>query len=79
MKKKVRSRRSDMPIGTLRRVKDMLPPPEELVVPDATVKVTIALNKSSIDFFKKAAKKNQTKYQKMIRSVLDHYVQTYSR
>ena len=38
-----------------------------------SVKVTITLSKSSVNFFKKAAKKNHTQYQKMIRSLLDHY------
>lgn len=54
-----------------------LPPPEELAVPEDTVKITIALNRSSVEFFKKAAQKHHTKYQKMIRRVLDHYASRY--
>ena len=75
MKRKVTNR--DMPIGKLTRVKDFLPPPSELVLPEGTVKITISLNKSSIRFFKRQAKKNHTKYQKMIREVLDRYTATY--
>ena len=67
----------NMPIGKLTRVKDFLPPPGELVMPDETVKVTISLNRSSIEFFKKQAGKYHTKYQKMIRELLDQYVSRY--
>ena len=68
----------DMPIGKLKRVKDFLPPPGQLVVPDETVKITISLKKSSVSFFKNQAHKNRTKYQKMIRELLDRYAMQYS-
>jgi predicted DNA binding CopG/RHH family protein len=67
----------DMPIGKLTRVKDFLPPPEELVSPRDTVKVTISLSKLSVDFFKHQAKKQNVKYQQMIRRLLDRYVAQY--
>ncbi len=67
----------EMPTGKLTQVKDFLPPPSQLVVKDETAKVTIALEKSSISFFKQQAKKNHTKYQKMIRAGLDHYASHY--
>jgi predicted DNA binding CopG/RHH family protein len=35
--------------------------------------VTIALSRSSIEFFKREAKKRDTQYQKMIRRLLDAY------
>lgn len=54
-----------------------LPPPGELVVAEEAVKVTIALKKSSIEFFKKEAEKYHTKYQKMIRELLDKYASRY--
>ena len=63
-----------MPAGKLARVKDFLPPPEELVLPEPTVKVTISLSHMSVEFFKRQARKYHTKYQKMIREVLDQYV-----
>jgi predicted DNA binding CopG/RHH family protein len=44
---------------------------------DENVKVTIALKKSSIDFFKKEAKKQHTSYQKMIRQVINWYASHY--
>ena len=72
MKRKVYD--DNMPIGKLIQIPDFLPPPHELVFPeDDTVKVTLSLTKSSIDFFKKQAKKHKTKYQKMIRELVDQY------
>jgi hypothetical protein len=69
---------SDMPIGKMTRVRDFLPPPEELVLPPETVKVTISLTKSSVEFFKRHAKERHIKYQKMIRKLLDTYAMQYS-
>jgi predicted DNA binding CopG/RHH family protein len=68
---------NDMPIGELVEVNNFLPPPSELVLPEESVKVTISLNRSSIEFFKKEAEKNGTKYQRMIREVLDRYTSHY--
>lgn len=76
MKKKMT--KSEMPVGKLVRIKDFLPALEELVIPEATKKVTISLKKSSIDFFKRQARIHHTKYQKMIREVVDRYVIHYS-
>lgn len=70
---------SDMPIGKMTRVKDFLPPPEGLVFPKATVKVTISLSRASVEFFKRSAKKQHVKYQQMIRELLDKYVMQYSQ
>jgi predicted DNA binding CopG/RHH family protein len=72
MKKKIVY--TDEPINC-RVIDNFLPPPEELVLKEEKVKVTIALSKSSIEFFKQEAKKNDTNYQKMIRNLLDIYVQ----
>ena len=71
MKKKIKY--TDEPMGKVKVVSDFLPTPEELVLKDETVKVTIALSKSSVDFFKNEAKKYNTQYQKMIRRLLDEY------
>jgi hypothetical protein len=43
------------------------------------LKVTISLKKSSIDFFKRQAKKHKTSYQKMIREVVDGYASHYKK
>jgi hypothetical protein len=69
----------DMPIGKLTEVADFLPPPDQLVFPEDTVKVTIALKRSSVEFFKDQAKKHGAPYQKMIRSLLDQYATRYAQ
>jgi len=60
-------------------IADFLPPPEELIRKEPKVKITITLNSSSVDFFKKFAKKNKVKYQTMINEVLNKYVQRYEK
>ena len=54
-------------------IKDFLPRPEELAPKEENVKITISLNKSSVDFFKRKAKEHHTSYQKMIRRLIDWY------
>ena len=58
-------------------IDDFLPPPEKLALKEENVKVTISLNKATVDFFKEYARKLRTPYQKMIRRVLDLYVSHY--
>lgn len=70
---------TDEPLGDLKVVPDFLPPPEELVFRDDTVKVTISLSRASVEFFKQEAKKHHTQYQKMIRRLLDAYIQVYQQ
>lgn len=69
---------TDEDIGDIKIIQDFLPSPDELVFKDDSVKVTISLSKNSVDFFKQEAKKNNTKYQKMIRNLLDIYAQSHS-
>ncbi|NOX32922.1 MAG: CopG family transcriptional regulator [Deltaproteobacteria bacterium] len=71
MKKKIKY--TGEPMGEVRVVSDFLPSPEELALKDETIKVTIALSKVSVDFFKNEAQKYNTQYQKMIRRLLDEY------
>ena len=49
MKKKIKY--SNEKIGRVEIVKDFLPKPEDLVFKEDTVKVTLNLSKSSIEFF----------------------------
>lgn len=69
---------SDENIGRVKLVKDFLPSPEELAVKSDNTKVTISLSTESVQFFKSAAKKHNTQYQKMIRQLLDEYVRNHS-
>jgi len=77
MKSKIKY--TNEPIGELRVVRDFLPPPDQLVLKEDNLKVTISLKKSGIDFFKKQAKKHKTSYQKMIREVVDWYASHYEK
>jgi predicted DNA binding CopG/RHH family protein len=67
-------RYTDEPLGEVRVTRDFLPAPSELVYKEDTVKVTLALSRRSVEFFKRHAKAHDTKYQKMIRRLLDLYV-----
>ena len=62
-------------LGGIVVVTDFLPPPSELAFREEGVKVTLALSKKSVEFFKFEASKNQTQYQRMIRRLLDAYVE----
>ena len=68
---------TDEPIGPLKVVPDFLPSPEELAFKEDTVKITIALSKESVEFFKQEAKRHHVQYQKMIRRLLDAYTQAH--
>ena len=77
MKKKIKY--SNEKIGRVEIVKDFLPKPEDLVFKEDTVKVTLNLSKSSIEFFKEIAQKHGSQYQKVIRNLLDRYSSHYSQ
>lgn len=63
------------PIGNVKIVQDFLPPPEELAFREEGVKVTLVLSRKSVDFFKAQATQHNTQYQRMIRRLLDSYVE----
>jgi len=71
---KKRMKYTDEPPGDVGVVDDFLPSPEELAFRDEQIKVTIALSKTAVDFFRQEAKRHHTQYQKMIRRLLDAYV-----
>ena len=77
LKKKIKY--SDEKIGKIKIVKDFLPTPEELVFKEDTVKITLNLSKSSVEYFKELAKKHHSQYQKVIRTLLDNYTDVYSK
>jgi len=66
-------------MGELRVIKDFLPPPDQLVLKEENVKITISLKKSSVEFFKKEAQRYRISYQKMIRRVIDWYASQYQK
>ncbi len=73
MKKKIVY--TDEPMGDVEVIADFLPSPAELAFREDGVKVTLALSKSSVEFFKSEASKHHTQYQRMIRRLLDSYVE----
>ena len=75
MKKKIIY--TDEPLGDIEVITDLLPEPAELAFREEGVKVTLALSKTSVDFFKSEASKHQTQYQRMIRRLLDSYVEAH--
>lgn len=75
MKKEIKY--TDEPMGRIKLVDDFLPSPEQLVLKEETVRVTLALTKDSVDFFKRVAKEQHTHYQTMIRVLLDQYTEHY--
>jgi hypothetical protein len=70
---------TDEPLGRLRVVPDFLPPPEDLVFREEGVKITLALSRHSVEFFKGEARKYRTPYQRMIRRLLDAYAEAHQR
>jgi len=70
-------RYTNEPIGDPKVIRDFLPSPEELAFRDEEVKITISLSKKSVDFFKSEATKSDTQYQRMIRRLLDAYVEAH--
>jgi len=73
MKKKISIKYRSEPISA-RVIADFLPKPEKLALRKKHVKVTLSLTQKSVDFFKKAARKNSDSYQSMIRRLIDYYV-----
>lgn len=73
MKKKTNKRVKDSnePQGKLLKIADFLPPPSELL--PKNIKITLTLDKRTVDFFKAQARNNNEKYQRMMREVLRGY------
>ncbi len=72
MKKKIKY--ADEPMENIKVIPDFLPSPDQLAFKQETVKVTITLSKNSVEYFKNIALRYNTQYQKMIRGLLDEYV-----
>jgi predicted DNA binding CopG/RHH family protein len=65
-------------LGRIKIIKDFLPPPDQLILKEDGVKVTISLSQRSVDFFKAHARKSNIPYQRMIRRLLDEYAMRYT-
>ena len=58
-------------------VEDFLPSPEEFIQRAKKEKITISIDKHSLDLYKAYARKNDAKYQTMINDVLGSYADKY--
>ena len=70
---------SDEPLQMGERVADFLPSPQDLAEAGEVIKVTIALSKNSVDFFKQEAQAHNSSYPKMIQKLLDEYVRKFQQ
>ena len=75
MRDKVRYTDEPMEVGRI--VKDFLPPPDKLIFKEDAIKVTITLSARTVYFFKTEAEKRGLQYQRMIRRLLDAYVEAF--
>ena len=73
-----RTRYRDEPINEPRVVADFLPSPDQLAFKDDEVKVTLTLSRRSVEFFKDEASRSNAPYQRMIRRLLDAYVEAWA-
>ncbi len=62
-------------VGRLRVIEDFLPQPDDLVLREDNVKVTLSLSRRSLHFFKREARKRRVPYQRMIRALVDTYAE----
>ena len=62
-------------IGRVRLIEDFLPLPADLVPREDNVKVTLSLSRRSLDFFKRESRKRRVPYQRMIRALVESYVE----
>ncbi len=69
----------NQPIGKLHVIPDFLLSPEALFPKRESVKVTLVVDKESVDFFRSKARKAGLKYQRMIREVLREYSHHYQQ
>lgn len=74
-----KTRYTDEPLGKLEVIADFLPSPAELAYRDEAVKITLSLSRKSVEFFKSEAAKHHTQYQRMIRRLVDSYVESQQR
>ena len=62
-------------IGEIKILDDFIPPPHKLIKKADTVKVTLALSRNSVNFFKEHSTKLNVPYQRMIRALVDGYAE----
>lgn len=71
MKKEIRY--TDEPVKIGRIVPDFLPKPQDLVLRESNVRVTLNLSNASLTFFRELGRQSRVPYQKLIRRYLDEF------
>jgi predicted DNA binding CopG/RHH family protein len=54
-------------------IEDIFPRPEDLLLEDETIRVSINLTRNTVEAFKRFASEHDTKYQRVIRRLLDEF------
>lgn len=70
---------TDEPLQFGERVADFLPPPDQLVKRDETVKITLEVTRESLEFFKEKAQQEHVPYQRMLRGLIDSYARQHQQ
>ena len=73
-----RKKLEDTPKREITVIDDFLSQPSQMVRKEDTVKVTSEYTRSSIEFLKKEAKKAKVPYQRMLRALVDKYVEQHT-
>ena len=63
----------NIPLGKIDRVVHGMPPPPGLDPQEKKVLISFYLNESTIRFYKKEANRYGTKYQRLLRAILERY------
>lgn len=75
MKKSTKTKVFQGSFGPVVLIDDFLPAPEELIFKTSATKVTLNLSPQTLQYFKNQARKLGSSYQRMIRNLLDLYVE----
>jgi hypothetical protein len=73
MKTKKTFEEEDGPSPLARAIPNFLSPPEDLFPIEDTLKITLRLDRRSVEFYKERARRHGTKYQRMMREILKRY------
>jgi predicted DNA binding CopG/RHH family protein len=75
MKKSIKNKLYPGTFGLVKQVPDFLPPPAELNLKSKPTKISINLETDTLEYFKSEADKLGGSYQRMIRNLLNRYVE----
>ena len=68
----------NIPLGRIDRAVKNMPNPIGLLPQEKKILISVYLNESTVRFFKKEANRHHSKYQRMMRAVLERYKEAYT-